>query len=333
MRKTQPIVVAVNLSRPEEELGEIPTRLRAGGVELRLGSGRRSTTTSEVIRTIGGCAAVIAGQEPYSREVFEACPDLRLVVRFGVGFDTVDVPAATEQGVLVATIPGTNDWAVADHTMGLIVDLAHGISRHDRAMRRGEWPVRRGIDVSHATLGIVGLGRIGKSVAVRAAGFGMHVIAHDPYPDLGFAAEQGLTLTSLDEVLERSDFVTLHLPAIPETKGIIDAARLKLMRRTAFLINTARGDLVDEDALFTAVSTGGIAGAGIDAWRSEPVIDPRWAALDTVVMTPHCSANTEGVWAASATMAVDVLLEVLRGGRPPQILNPEASQRGVLRRP
>ncbi|HEX5347664.1 MAG TPA: hypothetical protein VFW64_11295 [Pseudonocardiaceae bacterium] len=141
------VTVAVNLTRPEEELGEIPATLRAAGMEMRCGSGRRSTPTADVIESLRGCAASIAGQELYTAEVFDACPELRIVVRFGVGFDTVDVDAATERGVLVATIPGTSDGGVADHAIGLMVDLAHGISRHDRAMRRGEWQPHRGVDM------------------------------------------------------------------------------------------------------------------------------------------------------------------------------------------
>ncbi|MDQ2788962.1 MAG: phosphoglycerate dehydrogenase [Actinomycetota bacterium] len=313
----------MNLTRPEEELGEIPARLRAAGLEVRCGSGRRSTPTAEVIDSLRGCAASLAGQELYTAEVFEACPDLRIVVRFGVGFDTVDVDAATARGVLVATIPGTTDGGVADHAMGLMIDLAHGISRHDRAMRRGEWQPHRGVDVWQATLGIVGLGRIGRAVARRAIGFDMRLIAHEPYPVMEFVEEHHIELLSLDDVLRQSDFVTLHLPAMPETERIINAAKLALMKPSAFLINTGRGNLVDEDAVYAAVKSGEIAGAGIDAWTTEPMTDPRWAELDNVVLTPHSAANTHGVWAASAALAADIVVQAMRGEQPTQLLNPE----------
>ncbi len=316
--------VALNMSRDEDELGEIPGALRRAGHELRFASGKRSTSATEVIESLNGCAAVIAGQEPYDAEVFDACPELQLVVRFGVGFDAVDVPAATERGVLVATIPGTNDWAIADHTMGMILDLAHGISRHDREMRRDEWRPQQGVDVSQATLGIVGLGRIGRSVALRAAGFQMQVIAYEPEPVMEFVEEHGVELLSMERVLGEADFVTLHLPAMPETERVIDAPKLALMKPTAFLINTARGSVLDEDAVYEAVRSGQIAGAGIDAWTREPMEDPRWGELDNVVITPHCGANTQGVWTASGEMAVDIVLKVLRGEKPKQLLNPEA---------
>jgi len=316
--------VALNTGQSEEELPEPAGQLRAGELELRFGSGKGTTPVADVIESLEGCTAVIAGQEPYTAEVFDACPSLGLVVRFGVGFEAVDVPAATERGILVATIPGTNEWGVADHAIGLIADLAHGISRHDRAMRRGEWQARRGVDVWQATLGIVGLGRIGQAVALRAFGFDMRVIAYEPYPDEAFVEEHGVELISMDEVFAQSDFVTLHLPSMAETEKIVDASKLALMKETAYLINTSRGNLVDEDALYDAVQSGRIAGAGIDAWTEEPMTDPRWAELETVVLTPHTAPNTHGVLKASWAMAVDIVLQVLRGEQPEQLLNPEA---------
>ncbi len=316
--------VALNLSRPPEELGEIPGLLGAAGLDLRTGTGARSTPVAAVIESLQGCAAVIAGQETYDAEVFDACPDLGLVVRFGVGFDAVDVGAATERGVLVATIPGTNEWAVADHAVGMMLDLAHGISRHDRAMRRGEWRSERGVDLWRATLGIVGLGRIGRGVALRGLGFGMRVISYEPYPVMEFVEEHGIELTTMEAVFGESDFVTLHLPAMAETEKVVGTRLLALMKPTAFLVNCARGNLVDEDALYEALRSGRLGGAGIDAWTDEPQLDPRWRELDNVVMTPHGSANTHGVWSASCTMAAEIVVAVLDGRQPTQLLNPEA---------
>ena len=316
--------VALNMSRGEDELGEIPGTLRKAGYELRFGSGKGSTTSADVIESLEGCAAAIAGQERYDAEVFDACPELAIVVRFGVGFDAVDVPAATERGVLVATIPGTNEWGVADHTLGMMLDLAHGISRHDRQMRRGEWQPQQGVDVWRATLGIVGLGRIGRSVALRAAGFDMRVIAYEPYPVMEFVEEHGVELLPVERVLGEADFVTLHLPSMEETERFLDSAKLALMKPGAFLINTARGNLLDEDAVYEAVRSGQIAGAGIDAWTSEPMEDSRWGELENVVITPHCGAHTKGVWVASGELAVEIVVKALRDEQPEQLLNPEA---------
>jgi len=316
--------VAINMSRSEEEVVEMAAQLREAGLDLRFKTWTKGAEVSDVIDGLQGCVAAIAGQEPYSAEVFDACPELGLVVRFGVGFDTVDVSAATERGVLVATIPGTNEWGVADHTIGMMIDLAHQITSHDRAMRRGEWKARRGVDCWQATLGILGLGRIGRAVALRAFGFEMEVISYEPYPDMDFVERHGVELTSLEDVFTRSDFLTLHLPAMAETERIVDAAKLALMKPTAFLVNTARGNLVDEDALYDAVSSGRIAGAGIDAWSTEPMSDPRWGELDNVVLTPHSAPNTHGVWKASSDMAAGIVVKVLNDEQPPQLLNPQA---------
>ncbi|MGH3550075.1 MAG: NAD(P)-dependent oxidoreductase [Pseudonocardiaceae bacterium] len=204
-----------------------------------------------------------------------------------------------------------------------MIDLAHGISRHDRAMRRGEWQPHRGVDMWQATLGIVGLGRIGRAVARRAIGFDMRLIAHEPYPVMEFVEEHHIELMSLDDVLRQSDYVTLHLPAMPETERIINAAKLALMKPSAFLINTGCGNLVDEDAVYAAVKSGEIAGAGIDAWTIEPMTDPRWAELDNVVLTPHSAANIDGVWAASAALAAEIVVQAMGGEKPAQLLNPE----------
>src|SRR4051794_6035894 len=269
---------AVTIDAPELEA------FKRAGLEIKFGKSSPTTPVGDVIEYLQGCAAVVAGGEPYTEEVFTACPKLRLVCRFGVGYDAVDVEAATRHGVVAATTPGTNDWAVADHAMGLVIDLAHGISRHDRLVRSGGWGARRGIDVYQKTLGIVGLGRIGKGVAKRARGFDMRLLAYEPYPDQAFVAANGVELVELDDLLRQSDFVTLHLPAMPSTHKIVTAETLALMKPTAYLVNTARGKLLDEDAVYEAVTNGTIAGAGIDAWTVEPLDQvARWAALDNVI--------------------------------------------------
>jgi D-3-phosphoglycerate dehydrogenase len=298
---------------------------KQAGYDIRLGKSAPTTPVGDVIEYLQGCAAVVAGGEPYPEEVFASCPDLKLVVRFGVGYDAVDVEAATRHGVVTATTPGTNDWAVADHAMGLVIDLAHRISRHDRLVRSGGWGGIRGIDIYQKTLGIVGLGRIGKGVAKRAKGFDMRVVAYEPFPDQEFVKANGVELVELDELLAQSDFVTLHLPAMPSTHKIINAEKLALMKPTSYIINTARGKLLDEDAAYEAVKNGGIAGAGIDAWTVEPLDKwERWAALDNVVLTPHSAPSTVGVWDATWKMMNESIVDFLeKGVKPVGILNPE----------
>jgi D-3-phosphoglycerate dehydrogenase len=214
--------------------------------------------------------------------------------------------------------------------MGLIIDLAHQISRHDRSIRAGQWQGRRGVDVWQKTIGIIGLGRIGKGVARRARGFDMRVLAYEPFPDQAFVKEHGVELVEMDEVFRQSDFVTLHLPAMPETNKIVNAQKLALMKPSAYLINTARGKLVDEDAVYEAVTKGTIAGAGLDAWTVEPMDQAqvaRWAALDNVVITPHSAPSTDGVWVATWEMITDSIVGFFEGKRPVGILNPEVWER------
>ena len=214
------------------------------GLEIQLGRSSPTLPVGDVIEYLQGCAAVAAGGEPYTEEVFASLPrPASSSSASASGFDAVDVEAATRHGVVIANTPGTNDWAVADHAMGLIIDLAHRISRHDRAVRPASWGSLRGVDVWQKTIGIVGLGRIGKGVARRARGFDMRVLAYEPYPDQAFVKAHGVELVELDEVFRQSDFVTLHLPAMPETTKIVNAEKLALMKPTAYLINTARGKL------------------------------------------------------------------------------------------
>jgi D-3-phosphoglycerate dehydrogenase len=313
---------AVTLDSPEL------AGFKDAGLDIRLGRSSPTLPVGDVIEYLQGCEAVAAGGEPYPEDVFASCPDLKLVVRFGVGFDAVDVEAATRHGVVIANTPGTNDWGVADHAMGLIIDLAHRISRHDRAVRSGEWRSLRGVDVWQKTIGIIGLGRIGKGVARRARGFDMRVLAYEPYPDQEFVKAHGVELVELDEVFRQSDFVTLHLPAMPETTRLVNAEKLALMKPTAYLINTARGKLVDEDAVYEAVASGQIAGAGLDAWTVEPLDDiARWAALDNVVLTPHSAPSTEGVWVATWKMMTESIVGFFEGQKPVGILNPEVWER------
>jgi len=298
---------------------------KQAGYDIKFGKSAPTTPVGDVIEYLQGCAAVVAGGEPYPEEVFASCPDLRLVVRFGVGYDAVDVEAATRLGVVTATTPGTNDWAVADHAMGLIIDLAHNISRADRVVRAGGWGGLRGIDIYQKTIGIIGLGRIGKGVAKRARGFDMRVLAYEPYPDQAFVAANGVELVEMDTLLAQSDFVTLHLPAMPSTHKIINAEKIALMKPTAYLVNTARGKLLDEDAAYEAVKSGRIAGAGIDAWTVEPLDQvERWAALQNVVLTPHSAPSTVGVWDATWKMMNESIVGFLQDGtKPVGILNPE----------
>ena len=242
------------------------------------------------MQLLPGVSATIAGSEPYTRRVLEANPGLRVIARAGVGYDAVDVAAATDRGVAVTITPGTNQDAVAEHTFTLDPrprqEPAAAAPRH-RAPANGRGGAT--IPLRGRTLGIVGLGRIGKSVAVRGAAFGMKLLAYEPFPDRKFAEQYGVTLVPLEKVIAEADYLTLHVPLTPESKYLINKKTLALMKPTAFLINTARGGLVCEADLLEALRGKRIAGAGLDVFEEEPPLPGPLFELENVVLTPHAA--------------------------------------------
>lgn len=326
------VLVTDPLARPGEGGGI--GLLEEAGLDLRFERLPSGVPAADLVRSLDGCFAVLAaGNHHYTDQVFAGSPDLRVVARLGVGYDAVDVEAATRRGVCVTTTPGTLEWAVADHAMGMIINLAHHIAQDDRAIRRGEWRGFYGLDVTGKTLGLVGLGRIGQMVARRARGFEMRILAYEPYPNDAFVKEHGIGLVPLEELLAHSDFVSLHAPLTPETGGLMNAERLALMKPGAYLINTARGALIDEDALYEALVSGRLAGAGLDVRAKEPTVADRFAALEQVLLTPHVAGQTDGRWLACGSMAARGILAVLRGQRPEGLVNPDVWDGGARRRP
>jgi D-3-phosphoglycerate dehydrogenase len=270
---------------------------------------------------------MIAGMEPVTAEVIEGTTELRVISRFGVGYDNIDVAAATRRGIVVTYIPDAMVDAVADLTLGLMLALARRIPELDQGMKAGEWRRYAAVDVTRKALGIVGTGRIGLAVAERARGFRMALLGYDPAPNARFVEELGGDYVGLDELLERADFVTLHLPLTPATDRLMGAPQLARMKPTAFLINAARGGLVDEEAIYAALTARQIAGFATDVYRKEPPEPhPLWS-LPTVVATPHVASYTDGAITKMARAALGNLLTVLEGGRPEHVVNPEARPR------
>jgi D-3-phosphoglycerate dehydrogenase len=257
--------------------------------------------------------------------VLDMAPRLKAVAKQGAGLDTVDIPAATRRGIPVFHTPGANNQAVADHTFALILALARRILLCDRSLREKRWEHTKimGLEIWNKTLGLIGLGAIGRCVAERAKGFRMKVVACDPFWPEAFAREHAIERMAFEEVLRVSDIVSIHAPLTPENKGSINARTLKLMKPTALLINAARGGIVVEADLARALSTGGIAGAGVDVFEQEPPTDSPLLALDNVVLTPHTAAFTyEGLNNMSVGI-VEQIIEFCKGGRPRFTVNPE----------
>ncbi|MBL8822173.1 MAG: phosphoglycerate dehydrogenase [Planctomycetia bacterium] len=275
----------------------------------------------EVIQLLHGIDATIAGMEPYTERVFAAHPQLKVVARVGVGYDAVDVAAATRHGVAVTITPGTNHETVAELTFALLLALTKQITTDDRQMRQGIWHRHVTIPVRGSTLGIVGLGRIGKAIAVRAQAFGMKVQAFEVQPDQEFVKQQGIRLVDLPTLLQTSDVVSLHAPATPETKHLINRQTLAMMKPTAFLINTARGGLIDEPALVEALKNGKLAGAGLDVFAEEPPAkDHPFYQLDNIVMTPHTGGTDTKSRIDMAELAAKAVVELLAGRWPEELV-------------
>jgi phosphoglycerate dehydrogenase-like enzyme len=300
--------------------------LLEGGHEVRFTPLGPAAAEDRVIEALQGVAAVLAQTEPYTARVLEQLPELKLIARVGVGYDTVDVEAATARGIMVTATLGANDWAVADHAFGLMLALCHHIIESDQNARAARWLRPVGLDLWQKTLGLVGLGRIGKGMVQRAAGFQMKVLAHEPYPDLEFVRQHDVELVSLDQLMRRSDFISLHLPALPETHHIVDAEMLSLMKPTAYLVNTARGPLIDEAALEQALDQCRLAGAGLDVREVEPG-DERFWRFPNVVLTTHTAGITVETVDAMACMASQSAADGLAGRRPHGLVNPEVWER------
>jgi len=293
------------------------------GVPVVVG-GEEPPRTEEVLRDVAGAVAVVCTlTERVDDAVLAAAgPQLRVVANVAVGYDNIDVAAAHARGVLVTNTPGVLDGATADLTLGLVLASARRIAEGDRFLRTGTpwvWGPRMltGLDLSAgATLGIVGYGRIGRAVARRARAFDMRVLATPTRAELSPAERELVGFRELPDLLAESDVVSLHCPLTPQTHHLVDDAALARMKPTALLVNTARGPIVDTDALVRALQEGRIGGAALDVFEDEPDVDPRLTALENVVLTPHLGSAADRTRSAMCGLAVRNVAEVL-AGRPP----------------
>jgi glyoxylate reductase len=263
------------------------------------------------------------------REVLAAAPRLRVVANVAVGYDNIDVAAATARKVVVTNTPEVLTETTGDFAWALLMAVARRVVEADRYVREGkfrrwEFMVLLGGDIHGKTLGIFGLGRIGKAVARRARGFNMRTLYHDAIPvDAATERELGVTFVDKTTLLRESDFLTLHVPLLPETRYLIDTTDLKLMKRTAYLVNAARGPIVNEAALVQALKEGWIAGAALDVYEQEPKVHPGFLDLPNVVLAPHIASASAETRVKMATLAVENCLAVLQGRTPLTPVNPE----------
>lgn len=310
-----PVVVCTGLN---SEQGPHIAMLQAAGFEVRYAPRNVSLFKPEnLIPVVQDASAIIAGSEPYSAETLAKLPKLRAFARMGVGFDAIDVPACDKQKIVVATTPGVNHHAVAEHAIALLMAVARGFPARDRHVRAGTWKRVSTPRVMGRTIGLVGLGRIGQATATRAIGLGMKVIAFDPFPNKEFAAEHKIELVSLEELFQRSDFVSLHLPMSKENHHLINAQSLAKMKPGAILINTARGLLVDEKALYDALKSGHLAGAGLDVFEVEPL--PTSSPLlefENVLFCGHLAGLDHESQHDTMKMCADIIISLHQAGWP-----------------
>lgn len=313
------------------QTGDALQRLTDRGVVAIPNPTGATLTEDHLLGLVSDVDALIAGTEPVTARVLAAASRLRIVARRGVGLDSVDLVAATARGVVVTVTAGVLTDAVADHALALLLAVARQIARFDRLLKAGGWERSPSLEVSGRTLGIVGFGAIGRAVARRGAGFGMRLLACDVAPDARAAEALEVTLCGLDDLLAASDFVTLHVPLGPGTRGLIGEAALRRMKPTAVLINTSRGAIVEEAALIAALREGRLAGAGLDVFEGEPRPNPALVQLENVVATPHVASHTAETLARMDRSCVEAVLAVLAGDRPAHVANPEVYDRQVRR--
>jgi D-3-phosphoglycerate dehydrogenase len=247
----------------------------------------------------------------------QAADRLKVIARYGVGVDGVDLEAARERGIVVTNTPGANSASVAELALGGMLAMARQLPVAIQATQKGQWPRLGGISLQGKTIGILGLGAIGKQLALRLAGFECQVVAYDPFPDLDFASRHAVRLARMEEVVAQADFLSLHLPLLPETRGLVNQAFLAQMKPGAFLVNTSRGEVIDEAALVEALNSEHVRGAALDAFIQEPP-DPDHPLLrhPAVIATPHLGAQTDGATNQMGRMALNDCLAVLRGQAP-----------------
>lgn len=308
--------------------GDATGLLLEAGCEIVSNPTDATLTEEAMAGLVGDADAIIAGMESITARVLGAAPRLKIVARRGVGYETVDLDAATRAGVPVTITAGALTDTVADHTMALLLAVVRKIPSLDRDLKAGKWDRVPTVDVCGKTLGILGFGAIGRAVARRAVGFGMRLLASDLLPDEAAAATLGVTFTDLDTLLAESDILTIHVPVTPQTRGMIGGEALRRMKPTAYLINTSRGAVLDETALLSALREGRLAGAGLDVFRDEPIQDLSLAGLDQVVATPHVASHTAETLARIERSCADAVLTALRGERPPHVVNPQVYERG-----
>lgn len=279
-------------------------------------------TEGELIPLLTDCDGYIAGLDFVTEKVLRSCRNLKAISRYGAGYDRVDIDAAKALGIPVSNTPGVNAEAVGELAFSLILSIARKVPYLDRSTRNGQWLRSTGMELKGKTLGIMGLGAIGKITARCAGGFQMNVIAYDPFIDVAYCQTHHIGICTFDEVAEQSDVISLHLPLTDSTRHLINREVIGRMKDGALLVNTSRGGIIDEDAAYEALKTGKLGGLGLDAFETEPPAASPLFELDNVAVTPHTGAHTTEATNNMADAAIRNLIDLLSGNGCPYIVNP-----------
>ena len=275
----------------------------------------------KLIDLLSDCDGYLAGLDFVTEKVLRNCPNLKAISRYGAGYDRVDTKTARELGIAVSNTPGANAQAVAELTFGMLLSLARSIPYLHNETINGKWVRSSGIELFGKTIGIIGLGGIGKKLARCCEGFNMKILAYDPYIQESYCKEHNILPVALEELLKESDLITLHLPLNDSTYHLIDAHAITLMKQGAILVNASRGGIVDEEAAYHALCDGRLGGLGLDAFEKEPPEASSLFALPNVIAPPHAGAPTKEATAAMAEMAGDNLICMLEGKECKYIVN------------
>ena len=330
MSRIKPLVVHIDAKESPLEL----ERIALAGIDCEIVSVAVSSE-GEIIEAVKNATVILNDHSPVTRLMVDELENCKLIIRYGHGYDTVDVDACTEAGIIVTNIAGSTSEEVSNHALALLLASARELKRLDLATTSGRWDevYSRSIlnHIYGETVGIVGFGWIGRAMARKCKALGMTVLVNDPYVGDHLAVEYQVEFVSKDELLERSDYVTLHVPHLDSPHHFIDAAALNLMRPTAYLVNPSRGPVVDEQALIAALRAGKIAGAGIDVYEQEPLlVENPLLSMENVICTPHVAGSSEVGWEIIRRRAGEEAARVLRGMRPEVVVNPEVLGRMSL---
>jgi phosphoglycerate dehydrogenase-like enzyme len=300
--------------------------LRDAGLEIRLAPKIGPRSTEDVRTLLAGATAAIVSTDPFDQSVFDACRELCVVARVGVGLDSIDVTAATNSGVFVTTTPGAIEETVADHTLAMMLGAVRRIVETDASVRRAEWNrggALTGWDLHGRTVGLVGAGAIGRTVARRLSGFDVRLLAYDVAP----RAVDRIEFVTLDELLRRAEIVSVHVPLLESTRGLIGERELALMRPDAILVNTSRGEVVDEAALAGALAAGRLRAAALDVFEAEPPAGSPFLELPNTTLSPHVAGLSDASMQRMLELASESVVAVLRGEVPATAVNPDAAGR------